>query len=144
MSKEIEKIEDLIRFHSEELQRLTRARNDYLRAAAELAEAIKTDSIRDLRKDKPAGKTIKEHVLDILEENRAGLHWREILKMLRIRYSPELVRTSLSPQLSRLKYEGKIYSERGIWRLTEPSLSLQQETLPSINKTSTGRKEDRE
>jgi hypothetical protein len=65
-------------------------------------------------------KTIKEAVLEVLRgAPEHGLTANEILNRLQKVYDPEIVRTSLSPQLSRLKEAGKITSDRPYWRLPE-------------------------
>ena len=65
-------------------------------------------------------KTIKEAVLDVLlTAPPYGLTANEILDRLQKIYDADLMRTSLSPQLSRLKQEGKIVSERPYWRLAK-------------------------
>ena len=51
-----------------------------------------------------------------------GLTALEILNRLNRRWwRGELRRTSLSPQITRLKKDGKVVSERGMWGLTKDS-----------------------
>jgi hypothetical protein len=63
--------------------------------------------------------TIKEGVIQLLQEAAPmGLTALEILDRLNRRWwRGELMRTSLSPQITRLKREGKVVSERGTWKL---------------------------
>ncbi|HIF10963.1 MAG TPA: hypothetical protein EYQ81_14765 [Sneathiellales bacterium] len=68
----------------------------------------------------PATKpTIKVAVIKLLEDTYPlGLTALEILERLNRRWwQGDLQRTSLSPQITRLKHEGKVVSERGTWKL---------------------------
>ena len=61
--------------------------------------------------------TIKEMVLELLAEVfPEGLTALEILERIQARWLPGLERTSLSPQLSRLKNEELIANVEGKWR----------------------------
>lgn len=63
--------------------------------------------------------TIKEQVIQILTENDLeGLTAQEILGIIRTRWTPSLERTSLSPQLSRLRKARRIYNRAGKWYLS--------------------------
>lgn len=62
--------------------------------------------------------TIKSMVMSLLvDTDPEGLTANDLLSDLRERWLPKLERTSLSPQLSRLKREGKIENFNGKWRL---------------------------
>lgn len=63
--------------------------------------------------------TIKEGVLQLLKEaSPMGLTALEILDRLNRRWwLGELKRTSLSPQITRLKKDGKVVPEHGTWKL---------------------------
>ncbi len=63
--------------------------------------------------------TIKDEVMKILEKNKDGLIALDILAELNKKRSEPLVRTSLSPQLSRLKRAGYIQLIGSLWRLVE-------------------------
>ncbi len=63
--------------------------------------------------------TIKYEVMKILEKNRDGLIALDILAELNKTRSKPLDRTSLSPQLSRLKHAGYIQLIGSLWRLVE-------------------------
>lgn len=54
------------------------------------------------------GMTIKQYVMDILVQHASGLTAREIITAICDAHGVAIERTSLSPQLSRLKSEGKI------------------------------------
>jgi len=62
--------------------------------------------------------TIKEGIVQLLEEvYPMGLTALEILDRLNRRWwRGELKRTSLSPQITRLKNDGKVENERGAWK----------------------------
>jgi hypothetical protein len=63
--------------------------------------------------------TIKKMVVSILAESpKEGLDALEILERIRQKYGLEIERTSLSPQLSRLKNEGILANENQRWMLT--------------------------
>lgn len=85
-------------------------------------QAVSPKPIRRARlrlEQKDRGKSIKEWVCDILNDDPLGLTSHQILETLRESGLPNLERTSLSPQLSRLKDEGKIFLEGGVWKLSE-------------------------
>lgn len=60
---------------------------------------------------------IKRLVLEVLGDNPIGLDALQILDKINQRASKPYMRTSLSPQLSRLKDDGYITLEGKIWRL---------------------------
>jgi flagellar biosynthesis/type III secretory pathway chaperone len=62
-------------------------------------------------------KTIKEAVVHILGENKRGMTALEILRDVNNLLSSDYQRTSLSPQLSRLKKEGKVVQSGIEWLL---------------------------
>lgn len=62
--------------------------------------------------------TIKEMVLEILIENQGrGMTALDILACINERVDVDYPRTSLSPQLSRLKADGKLHREGFLWAL---------------------------
>jgi hypothetical protein len=61
--------------------------------------------------------TIKQAVIKILERAPRGLAALQILERLRTEFQMDYPRTSLSPQLSRLKNEGKIGLKGNVWYL---------------------------
>ena len=65
---------------------------------------------------KPEGtKRIKQMVLEILEKNAGGLKALDILSKIETDYDMKIMRTSLSPQLSRLKKSGDIENRGKLW-----------------------------
>lgn len=61
--------------------------------------------------------TIKQMVLQILNDNPEGLVALDILDEIEIRFDKTYARTSLSPQLSRLFNDGKIHKRGKVWIL---------------------------
>jgi hypothetical protein len=59
--------------------------------------------------------TIKEAVMNVLADYPEGLIALDILGKVNERFDLGLVRTSLSPQLTRLKREGKITNHGSVW-----------------------------
>lgn len=60
-------------------------------------------------------KSIKEMILEVLDSAPRGLKALGILECINEGYSIKLERTSLSPQLSRLKRDGKIHKTGLYW-----------------------------
>jgi hypothetical protein len=67
--------------------------------------------------------TIKDMVREILKERPEGLRAKELLKEIQNRFSVTIERTSLSPQLSRLRGHREITLENGRWYSLQTSLS---------------------
>lgn len=63
--------------------------------------------------------TMKEASVEILKKYPDGLSAKLILSELNEMLGSNYVRSSLSPQLSRLKKDGIIYDVNGIWTLTK-------------------------
>ena len=62
-------------------------------------------------------RSIKRMVVDILDDMHPhGLAALEIINQIRVRWNIEVKRTSLSPQLTRLKNEHEIYNDKGVWK----------------------------
>lgn len=74
----------------------------------------------------PPGRTLKERIMYLLEKRPGGLVSQEILKELRAMGDPSLQRTTVSPQLSRLRQEGLVVNQNGVWRLPH-----KDEAIPS-------------
>jgi len=64
-------------------------------------------------------KTIKEMVLDSLEGKSNGETADGLLSCIEDKFGTKIVRSSLSPQLTRLKAEGAIVNEKERWKLWE-------------------------
>jgi predicted RNase H-like nuclease (RuvC/YqgF family) len=80
---------------------------------------------------RPARKpTIKEAVLEVLADGAAEMTSTEILERINERFfNRKMTRTSLSPQLSRLKAERKIELHGNSWRKKPQSLAGTLEDL---------------
>ena len=64
-----------------------------------------------------APRTMKEATVDTLRKFPDGLPATEILPVVNKLLGTDYPRSSLSPQLSRLKREGVIYDIKGLWKL---------------------------
>ena len=115
-------MDDFLKFVGEQKAKLLRELQD-LEAAERLfresrkeAKATESLSERDQgRDDKLLRPSIKEAVMIILHENPRGLTAKEILSRIQERWDWEIERTSLSPQLSRLRYERKVVNHNSVW-----------------------------
>lgn len=102
---------------------------DQLRKAAEAAgidlDQRKAPAAPEITKEmlvealtrRPSEKTIKEAVLSVLAGAGHGMTALEILDAINKNLSTNYPRTSLSPQLSRLKAEGKLARDGVVWNL---------------------------
>jgi hypothetical protein len=76
------------------------------------------NSARALEQARAVPKNIQAMVLRILDDiYPAGMTALEILEQIQLHWKPDLTRTSLSPQLSRLKAARSIKSEKHKWYL---------------------------
>ena len=62
--------------------------------------------------------TIKDKVVTVLTDRPGGADANEIIAMISNTYGENIVRESLSPQLSRLKHEGVLTLEGKLWSLS--------------------------
>ncbi len=112
-----------------------RAERDQLRRAA-LAAGIEAqpDSGQEAPKRgrRPREGTIKTTVVAILQEVGRPMTALELLEQVNNRQGTTLMRSSLSPQLSRLKEEGAIKLTDKLWHLPEQSVSENEEPDPSL------------
>ncbi|WKL57899.1 hypothetical protein Q1W73_02655 [Asticcacaulis sp. ZE23SCel15] len=72
--------------------------------------------------------TIKEMILTVLAESNYGLDAQAILKEINDRWKKDLVRSSLSPQLSRLKQSGHLIYANQKWLLAQQHEASDGET----------------
>lgn len=88
--------------------------------AAKLAIESTTIAKQDGETSKP---TIKEMVIKVLEENKKSANADQIATWIQARFSEPIPRSSLSPQLSRLKKDNKVTldDETGLWSLFSAS-----------------------
>jgi len=82
---------------------------------------------RGLRTYQPnkSNMTIKQMVLEILPKHPNGLTALEILDHIERDFGQSIMRTSLSPQLSRLKSGGKIKRDNFTWTIYKPSTEVE-------------------
>ena len=80
---------------------------------------LKKRTIKNTRKK--AALTIKQMVVKLIGQNGAGLSAIDLMARIKAVYDLEIPRSSLSPQLSRLKQEGRLVDKSGIWCLTSDS-----------------------
>ena len=64
-------------------------------------------------------KTVGDMATELLKEYPEGLTSMELLHLIRERWMPELMRSSISPPLSRLKHMGIVELDNSVWRLTQ-------------------------
>lgn len=79
-------------------------------------------------------KTIKEAVVEILGERKGGMKALDILAEINKRFASSYPRTSLSPQLSRLKGENVIVLENNAWRLASDKPQKSKPQTPIFSK----------
>lgn len=82
------------------------------------AKAINMVNGLQISRRSPPKVTIKQAVKSVLEDFPDGLSALEILAEVNERFQLEVVRTSLSPQLTRLKRDGVIKRDHHRWRLS--------------------------
>lgn len=61
--------------------------------------------------------TIKDLIIEVLKTREQGADAKEIIHMIKEQHGKEVSRPSISPQLSRLKSEGKLHLDNKIWTL---------------------------
>lgn len=107
----------------DQLQQLATAEKLYRAAEAKgVVQRIATD-LQPGGSAKAELKTIKDRIREIIVAKPEGMTSNEILERLQ-RDSPSLTRTSLSPQLSRLKADGVLVRDdaTGRWQLAQADL----------------------
>ena len=80
------------------------------------------------------GLTIKQAVLKVLEDEKRALNAQQILALINERYfDGKVVRSSLSPQLSRLNHDDKKIKYDGtLWSLRSPNEEGPEKSEPSF------------
>ena len=78
--------------------------------------------------------TIKQAVLKVLEDEKRALNAQQILALINERYfDGKVVRSSLSPQLSRLNHDDhKIKYDGTLWSLRSPNEEGPEKSEPSF------------
>lgn len=102
-------------------------RSQALQAAVDRVKSVGAATlIAQLPARAPRG-AIKRAVVRTLEQHPDGLDAMSILREINSRDGTEYERTSLSPQLSRLKADGIVALEGNVWRLIrDPLLPMQE------------------
>lgn len=99
-----------------ELRDLERA----IRSAGKIAETGKDNPVKPNK-----APTLKDMVLAVLHALNRGAEALEIVSEIKATYDKDVMRSSLSPQLSRLKAEGKLILDDKVWYL--PHIYTQRE-----------------
>lgn len=68
--------------------------------------------------------TIKDMTKKVLASRTGGMTATQIIEQIKAEYGVDLPRTSLSPQLSRLKQEGVLVDHAGIWSLVNSNSQI--------------------
>ena len=89
--------------------------------------------VNGLRQPTPSEKskpTIKEAALSVLRRNPAGLAALDILRQINEQFQMSIVRSSLSPQLSRLKADKLIRQDGIVWLISKNKGSESRDSEP--------------
>jgi predicted Zn-ribbon and HTH transcriptional regulator len=101
------------------------AQIEQLKRAASIADEVVAptqSSVLPLVSRRPRrlkGMTLKEAIVEILNQRGHGLTAAEILMELNSRHKTDFARESLSPQISRLRQEGHLELTDRIWHLKD-------------------------
>lgn len=116
------KMDDFLKYVGERKAALLQELHDLESAERLYRESREKMSATQGERSRPEGRirrvarpSIKKAVMIILRENPRGLTAREILSRIYERWGWRLERTSLSPQLSRLREERRIKNRDSIW-----------------------------
>lgn len=120
------------------------AQKDQLKRAASIAEEVVAftpvvqSTLTNRRPRRLRGMTLKEAIVEILEQRGHGLAASEILRELNSRHGTDFARESLSPQISRLRQEGHLELTDRIWHLrgqpiTSPSSDNNKKDIEGDN-----------
>lgn len=95
-----------------------------LREIRDLKKAIKAVGADDnaplsSRSNARTHLTLKDMILSVLGERKNGAEALEIIELIREKYLRDVARTSLSPQLSRLKADKALFLSDKVWYLYE-------------------------
>ena len=109
-----------------EQMRVLRSEIDELKA---VRKSLEPSLIASEKPSSPAGPTIKEMVKTVLAAAPNGLAAQAILQEVEFQYQAKIERTSLSPQLSRLRQEGDVVLQEGLWFPSQSFLAGWNEVL---------------
>jgi len=120
LTERLKEIEDKMKFLQDEKAKTIQALNLFIGYSCE--------NITQTRKASGGEPIFKEKVKTALQEKFPnGASANDILKYLNDRWERQIVRSSLSPQLSRLKKEGVITLDNDIWRLAQKDSASPEE-----------------
>lgn len=116
---------ELIRALAETRRRLSSIEEEIDQIERAAAAANVNLVISDEMTERQAPSTMKQAAVQALREATGGLTTNELLKIINNELGTTYARSSLSPQLSRLKSDGFVYREEdGRWILaSDPSLN---------------------
>lgn len=120
-----QELEEVVR-EIEQLQRAAEGAGIKVEGFASIAAKPAMQAAEFPRRSVPE-KTIKEAVLSVLRDFPGGLTALEILNKINAHLGVSYPRTSLSPQLSRLKSDGLLRREGNVWRCANRSVDLVQQ-----------------
>lgn len=90
-----------------------------IRAAIKAASGEPERKVRKRSRSVADGPTFKDMIKAVLSEKGSGAEALEIIDLIKARYGKEIKRTSISPQLSRLKASGDLILDDKIWMLPQ-------------------------
>lgn len=115
-------IQEYLEIRENEIKELRTQLLVELREISVAKAAIVRSRYPDGNIDESPSRTIKEMITDVLSVHRQGGSADQIIAWIRETHRTEVVRSSLSPQLSRLKAEGIIVldDQTSLWRSKTP------------------------
>lgn len=93
-----------------------------LNPASALGESSKTNA-RGAR----SGPTLQDMILEVLKREKSGLTAIQILEKIEEKFEKQVPRSSLSPQLSRLRAKEVIALNAGLWEVIHRELELESD-----------------
>lgn len=90
-----------------------------IRAAIKAASGEPEKKVRKRSRSPSDGPTFKDMIKVVLTEKGSGAEALEIIDLIKARFGKEIKRTSISPQLSRLKASGDLLLDDKVWLLPQ-------------------------
>ncbi len=93
------------------------------------------DETAPFKSDARREPTIKEMIISVLTERRGQGTAEQMISWILEDFGRSVLRSSLSPQMSRLKQDGKLRDVGGVWMLTQlhPTSGDSRGVLPDFN-----------
>lgn len=113
---------------------LKKEMQDILAAEAALAPSSDSQVPVTLKRGRGSKITLKDMIVGVLQEHSNGADSYKILEMIKEKYSIDVKRESLSPQLSRLKNDDNLLELRG----SDWFLLPQKNTAPAVGADNEG------